>query len=47
MTALQSTGHSERGGKRLVTVQATVSTNRPDTSGIQNPEDVPGGIATL
>jgi hypothetical protein len=41
MTALTCTGHSTRGAVRLVTVQATVSTNRPDTSGIERPDDMP------
>jgi hypothetical protein len=43
MTFLECAGHSERNGKRLVMVKATVSTAMPDTSGIQKPDDVPGG----
>jgi hypothetical protein len=41
MTMLECTGCSERSGKRLVMVRPTVSTMRPDTSGIEEPEDMP------
>jgi hypothetical protein len=44
MTALQSTGYSVRHRKRLVKVNASVSTAIADTSGIEQPDDVPGGV---
>merc|ERR1711935_1189398 len=41
-TLLECKGHTARGGKRLVLVEATVSTNLPDTARITNPDTVPG-----
>jgi hypothetical protein len=47
-TMLECTGYFMRGAKRLVMVRATVSTAMPDTSGIEEPDDVPasGGAST-
>ena len=40
-TMLECKNHDQRGNKRLVVVAPTVSTARPDTSGIDTPDDVP------
>ena len=42
-TLLECKGHAMRGGKRLVLVEATVSTNLPDAArNITTPDTVPG-----
>ena len=41
LTALECRGYSQHGTKRLVAVQATVSTARPDTSFIVDPTTIP------
>jgi hypothetical protein len=43
LTAMQCKGYSTRGNKRLVHVDVSVSTMRPDTSGIPDPDSVPAG----
>ena len=40
-TMLECKRHATRGDKRFVVVGPTVSTARPDTSGINTPDDVP------
>ena len=40
-TMLECKQHATRGNKRFVVVAPTVSTARPDTSGISTPDDAP------
>ena len=47
-TLLECKGHAVRGGKRLVLVEATVSTNLPDAArNITHPDTVPGTTPEL